>query len=278
MLSSLLSNSCRLSQDATLFPLLASQPVSFRGKTYPTRILFSDGTEQPLFSGGMVGSHRIEEIAAGMAAAIAREHHGRKILLIETLEGARFFFRKIVDNLRRQQGGGGWFDCASLQVRSYANGSQAAAHKVLLPLQNEQGDRLQTLAAYDAVLVVDDLIDEGNTFAWLVERYLPDFQAGNIAGYFMLNKAAQVRGLPVQRVLERTPILCGVAVSNEWVVGCGLDLALPEAKNGSALSIFRQELPGGIYAFNHAIEKQLIAEYQRHPQNIRDQLQVYSDG
>jgi len=90
----------------------------------------------------------------------------------------------------------------------------------------------------------------------------------------MLEKARK-RAREVDEVLAGCLLSSGKPVPDEWLVGYGLDLALPGGVDGVTLHLFRQALPGGIYAFNEGIEPRLMAECRAHPQGVVHQLGVY---
>ena len=83
------------------------------------------------------------------------------------------------------------------------------------------------------------------------------------------------RSREVDAILKDCLLSAGMRAPDEWLVGYGLDMALPGAGNVPDLHLFRQALPGGIYAFNSAIEYRLLAEYQADPEAVGKQLLVY---
>ena len=258
------------------FSLLARNSGAFtaNGTSYPRMITLEDGARHPLFNGGVVSAAEIEQIAAGTARAIVDEEHGADILIVQVLEGAKPFCQKVLKYLvdkdaeRKIE-----VELASLKVSSYTDGSRATSHRILIPLQDSRGREITSLGKFETVVVIDDLIDTGATFAWLVSEYLPRFSPKALAGYFMLDKNRK-RSKEVEEVLAAYNPLCGKLVADEWLVGLGLDIALPGLSHGP-LHLFRAELPGGIYAFNSSIEQRLIKEYQARPQRVIEQLAVY---
>lgn len=260
------------------FPLLAGgqDPYLSGGLSYPRCYTFNDGRSAPLFSRGVVPAAEIEGVARATAVAIAQRYRGQRLLVVLILEGARVFSEMVLCQLERlrRQGQDLDYEVATIQVRSYGQGSQASAPRVLQPLQDYRGKELQNCAAYDGVALVDDLIDGGGTMHWLIREYLASRSAKGIGVCTMLEKARQ-RGRAMDDTLAACVIASGRRVPDEWLVGYGLDMALPGREDCPTLHLFRQALPGGIYAFNKAIEQRLLAEYQANPHGVAQQLAVY---
>jgi hypoxanthine-guanine phosphoribosyltransferase len=165
------------------------------------------------------------------------------------------------------------YDLASIKVSSYLDGTHAQRHQIYQPLHCN-GKTCSTLEGYDQVLILDDLIDAGNTFAWLVDEYLPLFKPKQVCACFMLEKERKRSGA-IDKALERSGAVCGKQVPDEWVVGYGLDIHLPGKNGRTGLHLFRNRLPGGVYAFNANIEKKLCSDYREHPEYLLEQLQMY---
>lgn len=245
------------------------------GLPYPLVYTFMDGSTAPLFSRGEVPAAEIERIAQATAMAIARRYEGQQVLVVLILEGARLFGEMVLCQLERlQEGHGLHYEVATIQVRSYGQGSQASAHRVLQPLQDHLGREIQDCATFDGVALVDDLIDGGDTMAWLIREYLPRLSAQDIGVCTMLEKERR-RSRAVEEALAGCLVSTGRRVPDEWLVGYGLDMALSGGEDRSTLHLFRQALPGGIYAFNKDIEQRLMAEYRANPERVAQQLAAY---
>lgn len=256
------------------FPLLADGHHSalVDGLTYPLSFSFSDGSHAPLFTSGVVPAEELEQVARLTAERIAARYGGQRLLVIQILEGARTFAGMVRPYLEDPHGLR--FELATVQVRSYGQGSQAAAHRIVQPLRDQWDQELTECGAFDGVVVLDDLIDGGQTVAWLVRDYLPRFAVRGLGVCTMLEKDRQ-RSRAVDEVLSGCLLSAGRRVPDEWLVGYGLDMALPGGGDIPDLHLFRQALPGGIYAFNSAIEERLLAAYQTNPTDVRRQLKIY---
>jgi len=254
-------------RDPEVFPLLfrgGAEPFVAGGVAYPRSV--AAGGIQPLFLGGVATDGEIARIAAGIAAHLARRHAG-PVLLVQVLEGAIPFAAQVLEALARL---GRTADLASVKVRSYGDGTrQSAAHQILSPLSDRQGRRIDDARAYAAVVLLDDLVDTGQTAEWLLAHYLPAVRPRSLEACFMLEKRTG-RRIPETPALDEHNRRNGMMVPDVWVVGHGLDLALP-----GGLHLFRGELPGGIYAFNDALEGTLSGATHHDPAAVAAELGVY---
>lgn len=274
----IISSCTPLSFDPEKFPLLSGFDREIcpdeHGILWLGTVAFSDGTREPLFTGGVLTSAEISKITLEIAQELVERYCGKTILLLQLLEGAIPFCERISENLRHINRENLQYDIASLKVSSYLDGMSAQAHQVSMPMQCN-GKAITTLADYDQVVIIDDLIDAGNTLTWLVNDHLPTYRPKKVSAYFMLEKDRE-RAAEVNRVLGSIEAVCGKQVPDVWVVGYGLDIRLAGKNGRKALHLFRGRLPGGVYAFNPAIEKKLVSEYQEHPQQLHQQLQIFA--
>lgn len=258
------------------FPLLANEPGPYRvaGQSCPRCFSFSDGSSAPLFVSGVVTAAEVGRIARHTAERIVEGHGGQRLLLVQVLEGGRTFAELVIAQLASlAEAKGVRYEVATIQVRSYGQGTEASAHQVLQPLRDRSG-REVTGDGFDGVVVIDDLIDGGQTVAWLVTNYFAGLALKNVGVCTMLVKERE-RSPEVEALLAGCLISGGKLVPDEWLVGYGLDLAIPGTDRVPGLYLFRQALPGGIYAFNRAMVRQLIADYQADPEGVCRQLAVY---
>ena len=267
-----------MAAETVAFPLLAAgdhSPLLVDGLTYPRSFTFSDGSQAPLFTRGVVPAKGLKQVAKLTAERIAARYGGQRLLVIQILEGARTFAGMMLPCLEELRLAHGLcFEVATVQVRSYGQGSRASAHRILQPLRGLGGREVTECGAFDGVVLIDDLIDGGQTVAWLVRDYLPPFAVRGVSVCTMLEKD-RLRSQAVDEVLSGCLLSAGRRVADEWLVGYGLDLALPGTGDIPDLHLFRQALSGGIYAFNSALEERLLAAYQTNPTDVRQQLGVY---
>ena len=264
-----------LSSDKERFPLLydgSSAVHTHRGVRYPLTMRFADDTVHPVMKGGLITEREIEQIAEAVAQHIVENHAGETVLLIEILEGALSFSRRVFNSIKKHDP---QLLCTltSIKIRSYEDGSRAGSHRIDQPLVDEQHQEIRTLSKHDIIIVLDDLIDSGGTYAWLVREYLPDLNPRKIGACFMLEKV-RPRNAAAEEALAGN-VLIGAQVPDVWVVGYGPDITLPGTAELPPLHLCRGELPGGVYGFNSDIEQQLIAAYHADPTAITDQLRNY---
>lgn len=266
------------SHDQKLFPLLANgqdEDFLLNDPLFP-RFIHLSGKSRPIFSGGIISAQEIELIAQGISRAIFERHQGKSLLIVAVLEGARPFAGLVEKHLRRlEREGTLQLHFSSLKISSYKSGRTATRHEIVIPLTDQAGGRMDDLSCYDTIVIIDDLIDSGETIHWLASKYLAPFGVGEIEAYFMLEKKVQ-RSAQSRREIDLITPVIGKMVPDEWLVGFGLDLALPNpGSKKEGLHLFRGVLPGGIYAFNESIEKELFQVSRKGHENIVDQLGVY---
>ncbi len=182
-------------------------------------------------------------------------------LIIQVLEGARMFCSLVcsqLDNTKKD------YKRAEIKVVSYS-GTKAGSQKIITPLIDDTGRQLDNLKQYD-VVVIDDLIDAGNTMVWLIDNYLPQFSPRSVSAAFMLEKDRR-RSREVNKFIAANHIIRGQRAADEWLVGFGLDMSL------GAIHLFRK-LPE-VYAFNRNIEERLYKEYHGNPLFFIRQMKMY---
>jgi hypoxanthine phosphoribosyltransferase len=266
-----------LSEDSGAFPLLARARTHYcdpGGRQYPLVVQSEDGPSAPIFLGGVVTEQEIERILCGIAGFIAERHRSGKFLVIGILEGARWFCTRLLDmlaqgNARSKAG----FELSFIKISSYRHGISLGEHRVIHPLAHAGGERIDSLRAYDGVLVVDDLVDSSETFNWLIENYLPTLEPAALEAYFLLEKK-RPRKPGVAHSLQCN-LLNGRLVPDQWIVGYGPDISLEGKADLPALHFFRGELPGGIYAFNNSLVEQLTSQYHRAHSSFRTDWAAY---
>lgn len=266
-----------LSNDYLLFPLLydGKTPLySHKGIEYPVTVQSINGSPSPLFLGGVVTIQELESITSRIAGFIANKHRSEKLLFIEILEGARWFCNKLLSRLEQEKMSVGIeYKLATVKISSYRVGTQLGSHKVVQPLLYDTGEAVPSLASYDCVIIVDDLVDSGSTFNWLMEHYLPSLEPVAVEAYFMLEKKRQRKSV-IDRILQCN-ILNGRLVPDDWIVGYGPDITLYGTNDLPSLHFCRGELPGGVYAFNSIVAEHLTKEYHHAPSMFRKKWTPY---
>lgn len=135
---------------------------------------------------------------------ISRDYAGKKVHLICVLKGGVFFMCELAKRISVP------VSMDFLSVSSYGNGtSSSGAVKIIKDLDESiEGEE---------VLIVEDIIDSGNTIHYLVE-ILYKRQPKSIRICTLLDK-------PDRRVADVHVDYCGFEIPDEFVVGYGLDYA-----------------------------------------------------
>jgi hypoxanthine phosphoribosyltransferase len=152
----------------------------------------------------LIGQEKLQSRITELGAQISRDYAGQDLLLICVLRGGIIF---LVDLMR----------CISvplqldfMAVTSYGAGARVSGGSVRLSLD------LKTDIRDRNVLLVEDIVDSGNTIAYVLE-FLKTRQPRSLKVCTLLDKPER-RETPV-------PIdYCGFSIPNKFVFGYGLDL------------------------------------------------------
>ena len=139
-----------------------------------------------------------------LAEAINRDYEGKKLILISVLRGS-FIFRA---DLARQIKHPCLIDFMS--VSSYGKGTSSSGQVQITK------DLSEDISGLD-VIVVEDILDSGNTLSYLL-RLLEQRHPASIRLCTLLDK-------PERRVKPITADYAGFAIPDAFVVGYGLDYA-----------------------------------------------------
>ena len=152
----------------------------------------------------LVGEQEISEIVKGLAAEIDRDYDGKELLMVGILKGSILFMADLMKAMKK--------DCKIdfMVVSSYADGTESTGRVNVLK------DVSQSLVGKD-VLIVEDIIDSGNTLSFLVD-------------YFYAKKAKSVKAAtlfdkPDRRKVEVPVQYVGKVIPDAFIVGYGLDYA-----------------------------------------------------
>ncbi|MCQ2353978.1 MAG: hypoxanthine phosphoribosyltransferase [Clostridia bacterium] len=153
----------------------------------------------------LIPEEEINTIVDRIAAEIDRDYDnsGRGLLLLAILKGSVAFMGDLMKKIKRP------VEIDFMKVSSYGSGTKSSG-KVNILLDIHRGD----LANLD-VIVVEDIIDSGNTLSYLVD-YLKLKGARSVRCATMLDK-------PSRRKVDFIPDYCGKEIPDVFVVGYGLD-------------------------------------------------------
>lgn len=158
-----------------------------------------DDVEEILFT-----EEQLHEIVVRIGAQINRDYAGKNLLMVSVLKGSLIFMADLMRQIT--------IHCAIdfLAVSSYGNGTTSSGEVRILK------DLDQSLAGKD-ILVVEDILDSGNTLSFLLKN-LSARNPASIRLCTLLDK-------PERRKADISADYVGARVEDKFIVGYGLDYA-----------------------------------------------------
>ena len=154
----------------------------------------------------LVGQEELDAIVTRLAGEIDRAYKdSERLVLVCILKGSIVFMGDLMKKLTIPCE----IDC--MKVSSYGAGT-ATSGNIHIHL-----DLLRPDLKECDLLIVEDLIDSGNTLSYLVD-YLLLKGAKSVRTCTLLDK-------PSRRKVDYTPDFCGKEIPDEFVIGYGLDYA-----------------------------------------------------
>lgn len=154
----------------------------------------------------LVTEEEIKEINARLSAEINRDYSvdGKKLIIVSVLKGAMPFTTDLMKGLDVV------CELECIKASSYGNATESSGEiKVSLDFNRDD------ISECD-VLLVEDIVDSGNTLKFLVE-HIEAKGAKSVKTCTLLDK-------PSRRKVDFTPDYCGKIIPDEFVFGYGLDL------------------------------------------------------
>jgi len=152
----------------------------------------------------MFTEKQIKEKVVELAATISKKYAGKKILAVGLLSGAFVFVADLLRNLTVP------YEVDFVTVSSYGHGTQSSGSvKLKKDLSIDPKDR--------HVLVIEDLIDTGNTLAWL-KNHLKTKECASVEIVCLLDKTSR-------RTADVHVDYIGYQIPDEFVIGYGMDFA-----------------------------------------------------
>ena len=163
----------------------------------------------------LINEQEIDAIVRRIASEIDRDYgkgskyysedHEGKLLLLCILKGSVVFMGELMKRISLP------VEIDFMKVSSYKDGAVSTGTvNIILDLHRKD------IADLD-ILIIEDIIDSGNTLSYLCE-YLRLKGAHSVRTCTLLDK-------PERREVEFTPDYCGQIIPDEFVVGYGLDYA-----------------------------------------------------
>ncbi len=153
----------------------------------------------------LVTEQQIDEITTRLAKEITEDYKSsKKLVLVCILKGSLMFTTELMKKIPLNT-----LEVEFMKVSSYGSGTvSTGVLNIHLDMKRED------LSDAD-FLVVEDIIDSGNTLSRLV-KYLKERGANSVKTCALLDK-------PDRRVVDFTPDYTGIIIPDEFVVGFGLD-------------------------------------------------------
>lgn len=150
----------------------------------------------------LLSEQKIKEAVEKMGAQITSDYKGKELVLICILKGSIIFTADLMRAIDLP------LKIDFLAASSYGSGTQSSG---TITIKKD----IDTDIKGKHVLLVEDIIDSGNTLSRL-KKMFSEREAASVKICTMLDK-------PARRETEISPDYCGYTVPDEFVVGCGLD-------------------------------------------------------
>ena len=152
----------------------------------------------------LVSEEELKNRIAEMGAALYDQFEGKNPIFLGVLKGSFVFIADLMRACQLKS------DIEFIAVSSYANATESSGRvNIKYDLQQDITDR--------HLIIVEDILDSGNTLAFL-KQYFMAKGAASITIVTLLDK-------PSRREKAVYPDLAGFTVPDEFVVGYGLDYA-----------------------------------------------------
>lgn len=174
----------------------------------------------------LINEKQLDEITSRLARQICDDYRNseKKLVLICILKGSLMFTSELMKKIDLP------LELEFMKVSSYGSESKSSGIiNIHLDLKRED------LSDAD-FLIIEDIIDSGNTLSHLVD-YLTKRGANSVRTCTLLDK-------PSRRVVNFNPDYCGVEIPDKFVVGFGLDFA-EKYRNLPYIGILKPSVYGG---------------------------------
>ena len=149
-----------------------------------------------------------EELAAKVAELgeiITRDYKDKDTVFVGILKGSFIFMSDLVRKVKLDR-----LEICFMMVSSYGSGTRSSGNIIIKKdLENDLEGK--------HVLIIEDIIDSGNTLTYL-KKYLSNRKAASVKVCTILDK-------PSRRETELVPDYRGFEIPDAFVVGYGLDYA-----------------------------------------------------
>ena len=168
----------------------------------------------------LVTEEELQKRVAELGEALYDKFQGKNPLFLGVLKGSFIFMADLIRATQLKS------DLEFMSVSSYANATESSGRvRIVQDVQHDITGR--------DIIVVEDILDSGNTLAYL-KNYLLGKGAASITIVTLLDK-------PARRTKAITADYAGFVVPDEFVVGYGLDYA-QQYRNVPYIGVLKPEV------------------------------------
>ena len=152
----------------------------------------------------LLSQEKLEKIVKSLAKQIEKDYNDKEFMMVGLLKGSVAFMADLMKRVNLD------FSIDFMVASSYGSGTESSGRvkivsDLTLPVQGKD------------VLVVEDIIDSGNTLNFVM-NYLMTKGANSVKVCTLCDK-------PSRRKVPLVPDYCGAEIPDEFIVGYGLDYA-----------------------------------------------------
>ena len=171
----------------------------------------------------LVTEEELQKRVNELGDALYEKFEGKNPLFLGVLKGSFIFMADLIRATQLKS------DLEFMSVSSYANATESSGRVHIVQ------DVQQDITGRD-IIIVEDILDSGNTLAFL-KQYLLNKGAASITIVTLLDK-------PARRAKAITADFAGFVVPDEFVVGYGLDYA-QKYRNVPYIGVLKPEVYSG---------------------------------
>ncbi len=151
----------------------------------------------------LISAGELADKVAELGAVITRDYKDKDTVFVGILKGSFIFMSDLVRQVKLDR-----LEICFMMVSSYGSGTRSSGNIIIKKdLENDLEGK--------HVLIVEDIIDSGNTLTYL-KKYLANRKAASVRICTILDK-------PSRRETELVPDYRGFVIPDAFVVGYGLD-------------------------------------------------------
>lgn len=173
--------------------------------------------EYPLFTGAVETQPMIGALSIAIGEYFAKRYGEAPVLVVEVLEGAHRFASDVA---RRLPGA----DRATVKVNAGYESTQGTGTPTVSEPLAIDGQEVTSLADYENVLVIDDVLDRGLTMEYLLTQYLSSLPGSpDLKATFLFEKQTKQRAHETESALGMYVPRTGMRIPDWFIVGYGID-------------------------------------------------------